>query len=224
MKYISLLDIPDDIYTVLVIYLSDIDLMNMYNTSKQLRRSILSSMTFREPILKTVSTLRDIENIGNHPLIRLSIPAGHKLLYREIVPYLHNVHTLDLSRVRSLQPPPDVYLFKNIRNLNLSNTCISNVNMLGHIPILDLSGTGVSDVSALGNVHTLNISWTRVEDVSSLGKVHTLNISCTPVSDVSALVNVNTLNISWCNITNISSLANVKVLIRNNSTKRYWSV
>ena len=83
-----------------------------------------------------------------------------------------------------------------IHLLDLSDTKVEYVSMLGNVHTLNLSDTKVEDVSMLGNVHTLNLSDTKITDVSMLGNVHTLNLSDTKVTDVSMLENVHTLDLS----------------------------
>jgi hypothetical protein len=97
-------------------------------------------------------------------------------------------------------------------NLDLSDTKVTDVSMLGDVHTLDLSGTQVKDVSKLGNAHTLNLGFTLVTDVSKLGNVHTLDLSYTHVTDVSKLGNVHTLDLSWTDVRNASKLGNVHTL------------
>jgi hypothetical protein len=147
------------------------------------------------------------------------------------IPTLKNIHTLDLSWNYSLEnvsPLKDC----NIHTLNLSNTIVSNVSMLGYVYDLDLNTTPVFDVRALGKVHTLNLcntqvtdvsmlgkvhtlclANTQITDVSMLGKVHTLDLCNTKVTDVSMLGKVHTLNIACTNVADVSMLGNVKVLV-----------
>ena len=73
-------------------------------------------------------------------------------------------------------PPKWLLDSKRIHTLDLTETGVTDVSMLGNVHTLDLSGTEVTDVSKLGNVHTLNLSFTKVKDVSMLGNVHTINL------------------------------------------------
>ncbi len=59
-------------------------------------------------------------------------------------------------------------------------------NNIERLPIidLDLSDSDIEDVSMLGHLRTLNLSFCKnVSDVSALGNVHTLDLSCTYITD-----------------------------------------
>ena len=97
----------------------------------------------------------------------------------------------DLKQLTLHGPFVTEFYFTNIRELDLSDTSVSDVSALVNCHTLNLSYTKVTDVSSLARVHCLNIAFTDVDDVSSLGQVHTLNISNTKVTDVSRLGKVN---------------------------------
>jgi hypothetical protein len=215
----NILDLPRDIYDILVKILTTLSILNLYDTSKGMREIIEIAMKSRDPIIMSIKTKADMEKYSSHPLINLSIRTN-KFSLCDIIPYIDKIRILNMSGNRMIF---ESFMFKRISILNLSGTCIRDTSKLGKVDNLDLSYTAVTDVSTLGNVHTLNLSWTKVEDVSNLGKVFNLNLSCTKVTDVSDLGSVNTLNISWCSIGNISSLLNVKLLINKNN-KRFWSI
>lgn len=135
---------------------------------------------------------------------------------------LKDVSALGISQVKCLNlsetSVEDVSMLGHIHTLNLAHLRISDVSKLGNVQFLNLRYTYVQDVSALGRVHNLDISSTQVADVSALGQVHTLNISFTKVLDVSALGQVHTLNISYTGVLDVSALRRVHTLIFRGAT------
>lgn len=93
--------------------------------------------------------------------------------------------------------------------LEISNTRISDVSMLGNVHTLILSKTKISDISMLGNVHTLDLSWTEISDISVLKNVHTLSIvNCQNITNIPKLDKLRVLDISYCkNISDVSMLS-----------------
>lgn len=119
------------------------------------------------------------------------------------------VRTLDISNTRVR----DVSMLGNLKTLiAVGVKTFTDVSALGRLQGLNISNTNVVDVHALGNIHVLNLSHTNVVDVSALGNVHTLNISYTSVVDVSALGNVHTLDISNTKVFDVRALGRVHAL------------
>ena len=82
---------------------------------------------------------------------------------------------------------------------------------------INLSETNITDISMLGNVHTLNLSHCQnITDVSMLGNVHTLNLSyCKNIKDVSMLGKVHTLNLKYCKNIQMCKIDNLKKKVKN---------
>ena len=71
-----------------------------------------------------------------------------------------------------------------VRSLNLFQSTMSDVSLLGNVHTLGLAHANVQDVSALCNVHWLDLSGTKVTNVCALGNVYALHLRGTNVADV----------------------------------------
>lgn len=109
----------------------------------------------------------------------------------------------------------DVSMLGRLIKLDLSNTVVADVSMLGSVRFLYLSGCrNIVDVSNLGGVEHLDLSRTLVKDVSALGHVKKLSLEdCANVEDVYSLRYVEDLNLNYCpKIRDVSALGSVKTL------------
>jgi hypothetical protein len=157
----------------------------------------------------------------------------NKLLYN--IKKLSKVKTIDLSNLQLF----DHHLheifnnnynkFRNLTNLNLSYTLITNTNCINFLLkynkllYLNLSFTNISNVDKLSNIKYLNLSniknnsINKVVNVNSLGSQHTLNLSGLHLNSIKNLSNVCYLNLSNTNILDVSCLKNVIYLNISNT-------
>ncbi|MFI4851734.1 MAG: protein kinase [Gimesia chilikensis] len=103
-----------------------------------------------------------------------------------------------------------------LKNLELSNTNVSDLSSLRKLPLerLDLNGTMVTDLSPLAEMKSLNaleLRTTAVSDLSSLKglPLTDLFLSHTPVSDLSPLEGMPLVNLDFSS-TNVTDLAPLK--------------
>ncbi len=97
----------------------------------------------------------------------------HKLLCKQIIHYFNeyhtnktHIHTIDVSDRKDITDDISMYISKyKVHTLNLYNTNITDVSMLGNVHTLNLYNTNIT-----------NLSYTNITDVSMLGNVHTLKL------------------------------------------------
>jgi hypothetical protein len=100
--------------------------------------------------------------------------------------YPHIKFKLKFTTKESFDDIPE-YLYDHIRYLDLSNTDVENVDLLGNVHTLNLKNTKVRDVSVLSNVNTLDLTKTHVIDINMLKNVKKLYIQQTEID-----IDVNT--------------------------------
>jgi hypothetical protein len=176
-----------------------------------------------QPVFKSRSGVKKyFENLSaaldmDENVLRKEITINHVDLSRKKIKYVsvlgnYKIHTLDLSETYV----NDVSMLGGVHTLLLYETYVNDVSMLGGVNTLDLSGCpDVRDVSMLGGVHSLNISGCRnISDFSALGNVYDLNLNGCNVKNEDLVIfkNVHSLNLAYCNISDVSPLRNVHTL------------
>lgn len=125
--------------------------------------------------------------------------------------FTNAVKYLNLRGCTSLMSSELRYL-KEVENLDLSRTEITEVNGLTNVRKLNVSHTRVREIHALENVKWLNLERTCVRDISTLRDVVWLNISNTPVETIPDLVNLEYLDVSKNYVGDLSVFKNFKNL------------
>tara|TARA_Y100000592_G_scaffold53829_1_gene84902 strand:+ start:904 stop:1698 length:795 start_codon:yes stop_codon:yes gene_type:complete len=179
------MDLPIEIFEIILNYLSVEDIFNLSETSKHINCLCKSSKTN-----KTVRVSKDQYNIIKNKWPKLKYFVDYPMTNIIDPKEFSNVYKLNLSNSQNLK---DVSKLKNLHTLYLKRC------------------KNVLDVSSLKNLHTLDISLTNISDVSSLKNLHTLDIShCHNITNISCLGNLYEINISYTGIDNIDCLKNVK--------------
>lgn len=161
---------------------------------------------------------QEIKNIIMQELSNTLITDKSKEYVTELA--LSKIYELDLSNNKEFNSLKDIDIFKNLYEINLSNTNITDISKLKEVKELycvDLSNTKIKDVSALKDctgLEILNLENDKgikgYEEITSLAN---LNISNCDIKDVQELSNLKELvevNLSGNkNVKNISELSNL---------------
>lgn len=122
-----------------------------------------------------------------------------------------NVKRLDLSRFKGVL---DASKFSEVEDINLSGVYIENIDCLYKVKRLNLSCSSVTNVNSLRSALKLDISYTSVSDVSNLTRLEELHMEKTNVSDISKLINLSLLKVSTIKpyLNQLDYLKNLKIV------------
>jgi hypothetical protein len=198
----NLIELNEDIFSILREYLSNKEFNNLINTNREIKKECKGLRCIN---LNKKYSVKYYYSGKFRDKVLLLIEKSNKQLSLELSNKVDFVDLEDIEYIENI---------KKVHGLNLSNTNINDVSIFSKVHTLSLNNCkNVSDVSALGGVHSLNLSNTNISDVSIFSKVHTLSLNnCKNVSDVSALGGVHTLNLRNTNVSDVSALAGVHIL------------